>query len=103
MRADRTGRAFNVNINRFKRFKPTNQVMRRMDFEFIANGKRNFHESKGTTSKYQGNRDRKEILQQKQSTRTYCAKNGPGLAASTGSIVVSKGEREKSINEDPAR
>ncbi len=82
------GRAFDVQINRFSRFKPADQVMRRMDFEFIANGRRYFHESKGTTSKYTGNRDRKEILAQKKSTKKYCAKNGPSLAGSTGSIVV---------------
>lgn len=82
------GHAFDVQISRFKRFKPTNKVMRRMDFEFIAKGHRYFHESKGTTSKYQGNTDRKEILKQKRSTLKYCVKNGPKLAASTGSIVV---------------
>lgn len=82
------GRAFDVKINRFRRFKPTNKVMRRMDFEFIASGRRYFHESKGTTSKYTGNKDRKEISEQKKSTRKYCAKNGASLAGSTGSIVV---------------
>ena len=69
------GHAFDVNISRFKRFKPTNKVMRRMDFEFIASGRRYFHESKGTTSKYTGNKDQKDIFQQKKSTRKYCAKN----------------------------
>jgi hypothetical protein len=59
-----------------------------MDFEFIASGRRYFHESKGTTSKYTGNKDRKEISEQKKSTRKYCAKNGASLAGSTGSIVV---------------
>jgi len=82
------GHAFDVNISRFKRFKPTNKVMRRMDFEFIASGRRYFHESKGTTSKYTGNKDRKDISEQKKSTRKYCAKNGTSLAGSTGSIVV---------------
>jgi hypothetical protein len=79
------GRAFDVKINRFSLFKPTNKVMRRMDFEFIASGQRYFHESKGTTSKYTGNKDRKDILEQKKSTRKYCAKSGPNLAGSTGS------------------
>jgi hypothetical protein len=82
------GHAFDVQINRFSRFTPTNQIMRRMDFEFIAKGRRYFHESKGTTSKYTGNKNRKDILEQKKSTKKYCAKNGPSLAGSTGSIVV---------------
>ena len=82
------GCAFDVKISRFRRFKPTNKVMRRMDFEFIGNGRRYFHESKGTTSKYTGNKDRKDISEQKKSTRKYCAKNGASLAGSTGSIVV---------------
>lgn len=82
------GRAFDIEINRFRRFKPTNKVMRRMDFEFIASGRRYFHEAKGTTSKSTGNKDRKGILEQKKSTLEYCAQHGPSLAGSTGSIVV---------------
>lgn len=81
-------KTFNININRFIRFKPTDSRMRRMDFEFYVGKRRYFHESKGTTSRYQATRDQGEILKQKKSTSKYCVKNGPKMTASTGSISL---------------
>jgi hypothetical protein len=91
-------KAFNVNINRFARFDPTDNVMRRMDFEFYVGKRRYFHEAKGTTSEKTASSDRRDIKEQKGSTSAYCRKNGPSMAGRTGSIVIYKKTGAKDIS-----
>jgi len=91
-------KAFNVNINRFERFDPTDKTIRRMDFEFYVGKRRYFHEAKGTTSEKTASSDRGDIKEQMDSTSAYCRKNGRSIAGMTGSIVIYKKTGAKDIS-----
>ena len=77
-----------VPLNRIRRFTPSGKG-KRVDFEFYINNVRYFHETKGTTIPGSVNGMRKNILNQKSSTKAYCNQKGQAPASwITGSIAV---------------
>jgi hypothetical protein len=80
---------FNLNINRFRRYKGV-AGKRRLDFEYFRGNNRFFHETKGTTNKYAISKIKEDIEEQKEATKKQNKKplDGRQLMACTGSIVL---------------
>lgn len=80
---------FNLNINRFSRYRGV-AGKKRLDFEFFRGNKRFFHETKGTTNKRALLGIRADIEEQKESTKLLNKKPADGrqLSGCTGSVVL---------------
>jgi hypothetical protein len=90
---------FEVPRNRITRYLGGG-VGRRMDFEFYVDGRRYFHETKGTTYAAKLNSLRHEIVRQAVDTAKTCSSrgNGPKLAGTTGSVTLIRQSSRQQFN-----
>lgn len=82
-------REIDINLNRFRQVEQQD-AKKRLDFEFVKDGKRFFHEAKGTTYPSKGSSCEHDIVAKKNDTKCRCNEpgKGPAFSGATGSITV---------------